>query len=148
MVRSVSDGPSTHEPAGGPSAASYGTILPPTIDLDPFTPAELCELIRGGEHEADLCEEILVRAGRAAGAYDLTIGEGLAALRAGDRVAEPAWVDGTASRRTSGWGAPSGRGAPSRTTARVRRSWRRRTTAGRTSRRSRPSPPRTSTSGA
>ncbi len=55
----------------------------PELDLEPFTPAELQERVRGGEEEADVCELLLACIGRGRGAYDLVIGEGLARLKQG-----------------------------------------------------------------
>jgi hypothetical protein len=60
----------------------------PPLELEPLTPAELHDLLRGGEVEADLCERGLVTAARAQAAIDLAIGEGLHALRLGDRLAQ------------------------------------------------------------
>jgi hypothetical protein len=69
--------------------AGYGaSVTPPAFDLRPYTPAELWERFRGGEKEADDCERWLATASRARAALDLAIAEGLAALRAGDRLAE------------------------------------------------------------
>lgn len=63
----------------------HGKAAPP-VRLEPFTRAELCERLRGGEEEADLCEKLLAWASRARGGIDLAIGEGLAALRVGNRL--------------------------------------------------------------
>jgi hypothetical protein len=60
----------------------------PPLELEPLTPAELRDLLRGGEVEADLCERGLVTAARAQAAIDLAIGEGLHALQLGDRLAQ------------------------------------------------------------
>jgi hypothetical protein len=62
--------------------------VPPEVDLEPFTPAELYGWFRGGEREADEWERLLAWSARARGAMDLAIAEGLHALRQGDRLAE------------------------------------------------------------
>jgi hypothetical protein len=59
----------------------------PRVDLEPLTPAELRALFRGGETEADLCEGLLASGARARGSIDLSIAEGLHALRQRDRLA-------------------------------------------------------------
>jgi hypothetical protein len=64
------------------------THAPPLVQLEPLTPAELHDLLRGGEPEADVCERGLATAARAQAAIDLAIGEGLDALRQGDRLAQ------------------------------------------------------------
>jgi hypothetical protein len=64
------------------------THAPSPAVLDPLTPAELHDLLRGGEREADVCERALATAARAQAAIDLAIGEGLHALRHGDRLAQ------------------------------------------------------------
>src|SRR6266540_269758 len=61
---------------------------PPRVELAAFTRAELDEWFRGGQPEADACEKLLVWAARARAGLDLAIGEGLDALRQGDRLAE------------------------------------------------------------
>ncbi|HET7754130.1 MAG TPA: HNH endonuclease signature motif containing protein, partial [Anaeromyxobacteraceae bacterium] len=58
------------------------------LDLEPLTRAELEVYFRGGEPEADECEQVLAWAARARGALDLAIGEGLRALKRGDRLAQ------------------------------------------------------------
>ena len=71
-------------PAAEPWRSSHA--LPP-VELEPMTPAELRALFRGGEPEADLCEGLLASAARARSSIDLSIAEGLHALRQGDRLA-------------------------------------------------------------
>ncbi|WP_369730613.1 HNH endonuclease [Anaeromyxobacter sp. Fw109-5] len=68
--------------------ASLAGYAAPRLDLPPLTMAELETWFRGGEPEADACEQLLAWAARARGALDLAIGEGLDALRHGDRLAE------------------------------------------------------------
>lgn len=68
--------------------ASLAAYAAPPLDLPPFTRAELERWFRGGEPEADACEHLLAWSARAAGALDLAIGEGLHALRHGNRLAE------------------------------------------------------------
>lgn len=70
---------------GGPFAATHA---PPQLQLDPFTPGELYDLFRGGELDADHCEVLLAWAARYQGALDVSIAEGLDALRQGDRLAQ------------------------------------------------------------
>ncbi|HET7752387.1 MAG TPA: HNH endonuclease [Anaeromyxobacteraceae bacterium] len=60
----------------------------PPLDLEPLTRAELDVYFRGGEPEGDECEQVLAWAARARGALDLAIGEGLQALKRGDRLAQ------------------------------------------------------------
>ncbi|WP_235969692.1 HNH endonuclease signature motif containing protein [Anaeromyxobacter diazotrophicus] len=69
----------------GSFAATYA---PPRLALDPFTPGELYELFRGGELDADQCEGLLAWAARYQGALEVSIAEGLDALRRGDRLAQ------------------------------------------------------------
>jgi hypothetical protein len=64
------------------------THAPSRLELEPLTPAELHQFLRGGEPEADMCERGLATAARAQVAIDLAIGEGLLALRHGDRLAQ------------------------------------------------------------
>ncbi len=71
-----------------PRREAYGTILPPDTLLEQWTPEELATRIRCGEWEADLCANLLAISGRARGGWDLVIGEGLAYLREGDRLAQ------------------------------------------------------------
>nr|WP_242336923.1 HNH endonuclease signature motif containing protein [Anaeromyxobacter sp. SG66] len=68
--------------------ASLAGYAAPLLDLPPLTRAELETWFRGGEPEADACEHLLAWAARARGTLDLAIGEGLDALRRGDRLAE------------------------------------------------------------
>jgi hypothetical protein len=56
------------------------------FELEPLTPAELDEVFRGGEAEADRYERRLVWAARAHGAIDVRIAEGLHALTKGARL--------------------------------------------------------------
>jgi hypothetical protein len=70
-----------------PDAALAGCTAP-RLDLPPFTPAELDAWFRGGEPEADACEQLLVWAAKARGGVDVAIAEGLHALRQRDRLAE------------------------------------------------------------
>jgi hypothetical protein len=73
--------------AAEPEAGSGAGHVPPKLDRAPYTRRELHELFRGGEPEADRCEQLLAWASRARGGIDLSIGEGLDALRKGDRLA-------------------------------------------------------------
>jgi hypothetical protein len=73
--------------AAEPEAGSGAGHVPPKLDRAPYTPRELYELFRGGEPEADRCEQLLAWASRARGGLDLAIGEGLDALRKGNRLA-------------------------------------------------------------
>src|SRR5919197_6736988 len=74
--------------AAGPAEEPWRSgFAPPPIELAPFTRAELDEWFRGGEVAADACERLLAGAALAAGALDVAIGEGLHALRQGDRLA-------------------------------------------------------------
>jgi hypothetical protein len=68
-----------------PRAAAHAA---PAIELEPLTKGELTAWFRGGELEADECEKLLAWAARARGAIELTIAEGLHALRRGDRLAQ------------------------------------------------------------
>ncbi len=56
------------------------------LALEPCTPGELRALVHGGETDSDAVERLLVKVARSAGALDLAIGEGLAALTVGDRL--------------------------------------------------------------
>ena len=58
-------------------------VRPP---LEPCAPAELSALVYAGENESDAVERLLARSARAAGALEVAIGEGLAALTVGDRL--------------------------------------------------------------
>jgi hypothetical protein len=69
-------------------AASLAGYAAPPLELPPLTRAELETWFRGGEPEADVCEHLLAWAARARGGLDLAVGEGLDALRHGDRLAE------------------------------------------------------------
>ena len=74
--------------AAAPAKESWRVgLAPPRIELAPFTRPELDAWFRGGELAADACEELLAWAARAAGALDVALGEGLHALRQGDRLA-------------------------------------------------------------
>jgi hypothetical protein len=64
---------------------------PLRIELEPLTRAELDEVFRGGERQADEYETRLVWAARARSAIDVRLAEGLHALRKGDRLAELAF---------------------------------------------------------
>src|SRR5512133_3962006 len=72
---------------GRPCPPWLASHEPPSVDLTPCTPRELDVWLRGGEPDADGCEKLLVWAPRARGSIDLAIGEGLDALRQGDRLA-------------------------------------------------------------
>jgi len=73
----------------GETVAEYGARhAPPRLELRPYTRWELWERFYGGEQEADDCERWLATSSRTRAALDLAIAEGLAALRAGDRLAE------------------------------------------------------------
>lgn len=77
-----------HVPIAREPPAAYGDgLAPPALELRPYTRSELWERFRGGEREADDCERWLATAARARAALDLAIAEGLAALRAGNRLA-------------------------------------------------------------
>ncbi|HUL58403.1 MAG TPA: HNH endonuclease signature motif containing protein [Anaeromyxobacteraceae bacterium] len=69
-------------------ASAPATAAASRLDLEPYTPAELYELFRGGEPDADECEAILARMARIRGAIDVATAEGLDALRRNDRLAE------------------------------------------------------------
>ncbi len=75
-----------NSPAQDAAAARRPASAGAVLDLEPFTSAELDALFRGGEAEADFCEEILARAARGRGAVDVALAEGLHALRQGDRL--------------------------------------------------------------
>jgi hypothetical protein len=79
--------PTLETDAVTPGASLAGYAAPP-LELPPLTRAELEMWFRGGEPEADACEHLLAWAARARGSLDLAIGEGLDALRHGDRLAE------------------------------------------------------------
>ncbi|HUL60660.1 MAG TPA: HNH endonuclease, partial [Anaeromyxobacteraceae bacterium] len=68
--------------------ASAPAATVPRFDLEPVTPAELYEVFRGGEPDADKCEAILARTARYHGAYDVALAEGLDALCRNDRLEE------------------------------------------------------------
>ncbi|HYG69235.1 MAG TPA: HNH endonuclease, partial [Anaeromyxobacteraceae bacterium] len=74
------------EPWGATSHAGVAPELERTFDLVPLTPAELDEVFRGGEAEADLYEQRLAWAARVHGAIDVRLAEGLHALTRGDRL--------------------------------------------------------------
>jgi hypothetical protein len=78
------------QPTRAPAAAEpwHLRLAPPRIDVAPFTPAELDAWFRGGEVAVDDCERLLAWSARAGGALDVAIGEGLHALRQGDRLAQ------------------------------------------------------------
>ena len=61
---------------------------PPKIELPRLDRFELLPVFRGGEKEADDTEQGLAMAARVQAATELAIAEGLAALRAGNRLAE------------------------------------------------------------
>jgi hypothetical protein len=71
-----------------PTEAWRSSHAPPRLELAPLTTAEVDAWFRGGEPEADACEALLAWAARARGALDVAIGEGLHALRMGDRLAQ------------------------------------------------------------
>ncbi|MFY3743515.1 HNH endonuclease [Anaeromyxobacter sp. Red801] len=70
-----------------PGTAGAEHAFLPLRELLPYSRAELDRWFRGGEPEADDCEQILAWASRGHGAIDVAIAEGLAALRRGDRLA-------------------------------------------------------------
>jgi hypothetical protein len=72
--------------AAASQEAGRAALAPPRLELAPFSRRELDAWFRGGEVAADDCEKLLAWAGRAAGALDVAIGEGLNALRQGDRL--------------------------------------------------------------
>src|SRR5512133_1827631 len=74
--------------AAHPSEGWRSSHAPPRLDLEPLTKAELRDVIRGGEREADECEALLACAARARAGIDVAIGEGLHALRQRDRLAQ------------------------------------------------------------
>jgi hypothetical protein len=54
---------------------------PPSLDdLGPVGPAELRALVHDGENDSDACERVPAQVARIAGALDLALGDGLAAL--------------------------------------------------------------------
>ncbi|HYG69346.1 MAG TPA: HNH endonuclease, partial [Anaeromyxobacteraceae bacterium] len=75
-----------HEPTEpwGARVGAEGPEVELGFELEPLTPAELDEVFRGGEAQADLYERRLVWAARAHGAIDVRIAEGLHALTKGD----------------------------------------------------------------
>jgi hypothetical protein len=73
--------------AAEPVAPWRTTHAPPKAELPSFAPAELRAFVRSGETEVDQCEALLAWAARARGAIDVSIGEGLHALRQGDGLA-------------------------------------------------------------
>jgi hypothetical protein len=79
-----------HEPTEpwGATVGGEGPALELGFQLAPLTPAELDEVFRGGEAQADLYERRLVWAARVHGAIDLRIAEGLHALTKGTRLLE------------------------------------------------------------
>ncbi|ACG72028.1 conserved hypothetical protein [Anaeromyxobacter sp. K] len=70
-----------------PGTATAEHALLALRELLPYSRAELDRWFRGGEPEADECEQILAWASRGRGAIDVAIAEGLAALRRGERLA-------------------------------------------------------------
>src|SRR5574337_1083331 len=74
--------------ARSPSEGWRTSHAPPRVELPPLSARELCAWFRGGEPEADACEELLAWAARARGALDVALAEGLDALRQGERLAE------------------------------------------------------------
>ncbi|ACG72305.1 conserved hypothetical protein [Anaeromyxobacter sp. K] len=73
--------------AGLPGTAGAAHALADLRELLPFSRTELDRWFRGGEPEADACEQVLAWASRGRGAIDVAIAEGLAALRRGERLA-------------------------------------------------------------
>src|SRR5512138_102691 len=73
--------------AAEPVEPWHTSHAPPPVELPPFAPAELRAFVQSGEREVDQCETLLAWASRARGGIDVTIGEGLHALRQGDRLA-------------------------------------------------------------
>jgi 5-methylcytosine-specific restriction endonuclease McrA len=69
--------------SAGSGALSLGVPPPPP---EPCTPAELRALVLGGWNESDACEAVLAQAARIEGSLDVEIGDGLAAMTAGDRL--------------------------------------------------------------
>lgn len=64
-------------------------LLAPCAPPEPCGPAELRAVALGafgGKDESDACERLLAFSARAEGAYELAIGDGLAALTVGDRL--------------------------------------------------------------
>lgn len=80
-----SDVPAALAPArrSGPASARGA---PGRTSLEPCTPAELRALVHGGENDSDAVERVLASVAREAGAVDLAIGDGLAALAVGHRL--------------------------------------------------------------
>ena len=69
-------------------ASAPATAAASRLDLEPYTPAELYEVFRGGEPDADKCEAILARTARYHGAYDVALAGHLDALCRNDRLEE------------------------------------------------------------
>jgi hypothetical protein len=69
-----------------PAAACWPCPPPPGVWLEPFTPTDLQLMLRG-DVEADDCEIALAQVARSRGALDVAVGEGLAAIAVGDRLA-------------------------------------------------------------
>ena len=59
---------------------------PARVSLEPCSPRELRALVLGGETDSDAIERVLAHVARRAGALDLAIGDGLAALTQGERL--------------------------------------------------------------
>ena len=68
--------------SGGPGP----DLTPPSLPLEPCSPAELRALVLGGENDSDACEGVLAQAARSQAAIDVAMGEGLRALLLGDRL--------------------------------------------------------------
>jgi hypothetical protein len=73
-------------PAALDAASSCVALATPPAPPEPCTPAELRALVHGGLTESDVCETLLAQVSRIAAAFDLAMGDGLAALTVGDRL--------------------------------------------------------------
>jgi hypothetical protein len=73
--------------ASEPTAEWGARHAPPRLERPPYTPRELYAFFKGGEPEADRCEQLLAWASRARGG--LALGEALDALLTGERRVPP-----------------------------------------------------------
>jgi len=68
-------------------AANAAALAVPPAPPEPWAPAELRALVHAGENDSDACERLLAQAARVQGALEVAVGDGLAALCLGDRLA-------------------------------------------------------------
>jgi 5-methylcytosine-specific restriction endonuclease McrA len=94
---------SRHPPIpSAPPDAWWSRLAPPELDLPQLDRGAIREVLRAGDREAENVEAWLASAARGRGAVDLAIGEGLAALRVGDRLAELGYHLGDYAREVLG----------------------------------------------